>query len=264
MLDMGIRMPAVERRCVQPATLAILALSLSGCATTGAPDPADPLQPMNRGVYSFNDTLDRAALKPVAVAYHDHTPSWFQTGVGNFFENLTYPGTALNNLLQGKVVAAGQDTLRFVINTTLGWGGVLDVASGAGLPQHEEDLGQTLGKWGVPAGPYLMVPFLGPSTLRDLPSRVADTLLEPLYWFDPGNARWVSLGLSLVDTRARLLPLDQTLDGVYDKYAFIRNGYLQSRQYDVYDGSPPEEPIDEELLDDSGADDGAGTTPPQP
>jgi phospholipid-binding lipoprotein MlaA len=257
-------MPAAERRWMRLATLAALGLSLAGCATTGTPDPADPFQPMNRGVYSFNDTLDRAALKPVAVAYHDHTPSWFQTGVGNFFTNLTYPGTALNDLLQGKLVAAGQDTLRFVINTTLGWGGVLDVASGAALPQHQEDLGQTLGKWGVPAGPYLMVPFLGPSTVRDLPSRVSETFLQPLYWFNYGNARWGSLGLSLVDTRARLLPLDETLDGVYDKYAFIRNGYLQRRQFLIYDGNPPEEPIDEELLDDADVDEGAETTPPQP
>ena len=255
-------MPAAERRWMRLAALAALGLSLAGCATTGTPDPADPFQPMNRGVYRFNDTFDRAALKPVAVAYHDHTPSWFQTGVGNFFSNLTNPATALNNLLQGKVVAAGQDTLRFVINTTLGWGGVLDVASGAGLPQHEEDLGQTLGKWGVPAGPYLMVPFLGPSTLRDLPSMVSQTFLQPLYWFDTGNARWVSLGLSLVDTRARLLPLDEMLDGVYDKYAFIRNGYLQRRQFLIYDGNPPEEPIDEEILDDAGAEESVDPPPP--
>jgi phospholipid-binding lipoprotein MlaA len=248
---------------MRPAALAVLALALAGCATTGARDPADPLQPVNRGVYQFNDSLDRATLKPVATAYHEHTPSWLQTGVGNFFANLTYPGTALNNLLQGKVVAAGQDTLRFVINTTLGWGGVLDVASGAGLPHHDEDLGQTLGKWGVPAGPYLMVPLLGPSTVRDLPSRIADTLLEPLYWFDPGNARWVSLGVSLVDTRARLLPLDETLDGVYDKYAFVRNAYLQRRQFLVYDGNPPEQPVEQELLDEAGSDD-QEAPPPQP
>jgi phospholipid-binding lipoprotein MlaA len=249
---------------MRPAALAVLATCLAGCAATATRDPADPFQPMNRGVYRFNDSVDRAALKPVAVVYHDHTPSWFQTGVGNFFTNLTYPGTALNNLLQGKFVAAGQDTLRFVINTTLGWAGVLDVASGAGLPHHDEDLGQTLGKWGVPAGPFLMVPLLGPSTLRDLPSRFADTFLEPLYWFDTGNARWASLGLSVVDTRARLLPLDETLDGVYDKYAFIRNGFLQRRQYLIHDGNPPEEPLDEEFPDDAGSDDGSGAAPPQP
>jgi phospholipid-binding lipoprotein MlaA len=201
-------------------------------------------------------------VKPVAVAYHEHTPSWFQTGVGNFFNNLSSPGTAVNDLLQGKLVAAGQDTLRFIINTTLGWGGVLDVASGASLPQHDEDLGQTLGKWGVPAGPYLMVPLLGPSSVRDLPSRVVETFLEPLFWFNPGNARWGSLALSLIDTRARLLPLDETLAGVYDKYAFVRNAYLQRRQYQVYDGNPPGEPVDQELLDDAGKDDAAPQPPP--
>jgi phospholipid-binding lipoprotein MlaA len=259
---METMMPAADRNWMRRAAAVALTLSLAGCATTGARDPADPLQPMNRGVYRFNDSLDRAALRPVAVAYHEHTPSWFQTGVGNFFTNLSYPGTAVNDLLQGKLLAAGQDTLRFVINTTLGWGGVLDVASGAGLPQHDEDLGQTLGKWGVPAGPYLMVPLLGPSTLRDLPSKVADTLLEPLFWFDPGNARWVSLGLSAVDTRARLLPVDATLDGVYDKYGFIRGAYLQRRQFQVYDGNPPEEPLDEDMLQDAEDDDSAGPVPP--
>jgi phospholipid-binding lipoprotein MlaA len=255
-------MLAAERRWMRLAALAALGLSLAGCATTGTPDPADPLQSMNRGIYSFNDAIDKAALKPVAVTYHEHTPSWFQTGVGNFYSNLTTPATALNDLLQGKVVAAGQDTLRFVINTTLGWGGVLDVASGAGLPQHDEDLGQTLGKWGVPAGPYLMVPLLGPSTVRDLPSRVSETFLQPLYWFNLGNARWGSLALSLVDTRARLLPLDEALDGVYDKYAFIRNGYLQRRQFLIYDGNPPEEPIDEEMLDDAGVEEDQVPPPP--
>jgi phospholipid-binding lipoprotein MlaA len=261
---MEIRMPAAERRWMSLAAIALAGLSLTGCATTGTRDAADPFQPMNRGIYRFNDSLDRAALKPVAVAYHEHTPWWFQTGVGNFYQNLTTPGTAVNDLLQGKLVAAAQDTLRFVINTTLGWGGVLDVASGAGLPQHDEDLGQTLGRWGVPAGPYLVVPFLGPSTLRDLPSKVADTLLEPLYWFNPGNARWVSLGLSFVDTRARLLPLDQTLEGVFDKYGFVRNAYLQRRQYLIYDGNPPEEPLDEQFPDDPASDEGDAATPPQP
>lgn len=250
---------SLRLRAVVPA---LLGLVLAGCASTAARDPADPLQPFNRGVYRFNDSIDRAALKPVAVAYRDHTPSWFRTGVGNFYQNLTTPGTAVNNLLQGKPVAFAQDTLRFVINTTLGWGGVLDVASGAGLPQHDEDLGQTLGKWGVPAGPYLVVPLLGPSTLRDLPTRVATTLLEPLYWFDVGNARWGSLGLSIVNTRANLLPLDETLDGVYDKYGFVRNAYLQRRAYLVHDGDPPEEPLDEEFPDDELDDDGAAPPPP--
>lgn len=244
-------MPAAHGRWMRWITLACAGALLAGCATSGARTPGDPFEPGNRDAYRVNETLDRVALKPVAVAYHDHTPSWFQTGVGNFYNNLTYPGTAVNDLLQGKLVAAGQDTLRFLINTTLGWGGVIDVASGAGLPQHQEDLGQTLGKWGVPAGPFLMIPLLGPSTMRDLPSRISETVLQPLYWFDFGNARWFSLGLSYVDTRARLLPVDATLESAYDKYAFVRNAYLQRRQFLVYDGNPPEEPLEEPPLDDT-------------
>lgn len=240
-------LPATGR--LRLTALACLGLLLGGCATMGDPSPADPLEPMNRASFKFNDALDRAALKPVARVYHDYTPWWFQSGVGHFFENLGNPGTAINQVLQGKFLAAGQDTLRFVINTTLGWGGVLDVASGAQLPEHDEDLGQTLGKWGVPAGPFLMVPVVGPSTLRDLPSRVADRLLQPLFWFNVGNAKWASLALDLVDTRARYLVLDPTLDRVYDRYVFIRDAYLQRRQFAVYDGNPPEEAVDQELKD---------------
>lgn len=231
------------------AALSLLPALLTGCATTGPKDPADPLQPMNRATYRFNVAVDKATLKPAATAYRDHVPKVVQTGVGNFFTNLSVPATAVNDLLQGKPLAAGQDLLRFVINTTLGWGGVFDIASPSGVPVHTEDLGQTLGKWGVPAGPYLMVPLLGPSTLRDLPSAVADRLLEPLYWFNPGNARWVSLGLSVVNTRAGLLALDDTISKAYDPYAFVRNAYLQRREYLIYDGDPPERPVDEEMLE---------------
>mgnify|MGYP003549156881 FL=1 len=168
--------------------LALISLSMAGCATTGERSPGDPLEPANRGVFEVNRAIDRAALKPAARVYSDYTPSWFRTGVGNFFNNLTYPSTALNQVLQGKFVAAGQDTLRFVINTTLGWGGVLDVAAGAHLPEHEEDLGQTLGKWGVPAGPFLMLPLVGPSTVRDFPSVVAERVVQPLFGLNIGNA----------------------------------------------------------------------------
>jgi len=224
-----------------------LALMMAGCATTETRSPGDPFEPANRGVFAVNRAIDRAALKPAATAYARVTPSWFRTGVGNFFNNLTVPSTALNQVLQGNFVAAGQDTLRFVINTTLGWGGVLDVAAGAHLPEHDEDLGQTLGKWGVPPGPFLMLPLLGPSTVRDFPSVVAQRFLEPLYWFDTGNARWGSLALSVLDARARYLALDPTLDRVYDKYTFVRDAFLQRRLYQIHDGNPPEAPIDPEL-----------------
>jgi phospholipid-binding lipoprotein MlaA len=203
--------------------------------------------------------LDSEILKPTAKGYDKVSPSWLKSGIGNFFTNLSYPFTIVNQVLQGKIKAAGQDTARFLINTTLGWGGVLDVASGAKLPHHDEDLGQTLGVWGVPPGPYLMVPFLGPSSVRDLPSRVVDSVFSPLSWSgDRGTAYWVAQGIDVVDTRARLLPLDAALDRVFDKYGFIRDAYLQQRNYAVHDGDVPEEPLDEELEDpDPGADEAA-------
>jgi phospholipid-binding lipoprotein MlaA len=235
--------PAAGRRL--PALIAFLALASAGCATTGERTRSDPIEGFNRGVYKFNDALDRAVLKPTAKAYVKVMPEWFRTGVGNFFMNLKGPGTIINQLLQGKFREAGQDTGRFLLNTTFGLGGVIDVATMNDLPQHDEDLGQTLGKWGVPPGAYLVIPFLGPATLRDGPSRIADTFLEPLYWYDNDEARWGSLALSFIDDRARLLPLDDTLAETYDPYAFIRDAYLQRRQYLVYDGEPPEEPIEE-------------------
>lgn len=235
-----------------PSAALVACLLLGGCASTAHRVASDPLEPMNRGVYKFNDALDRAALKPAAKAYVKVTPDWFRTGVGNFFTNLSYPTTIVNQVLQGKIVAAGQDTLRLVINTTLGWGGVLDVASGARLPMHEEDSGQTLGRWGVPAGPYLMLPLVGPATLRDAPARIADEFSRPLHWYNRDNVRWSSLALSLLDTRARLLPLDKTLEETYDRYGFLRDAYLQRRQYQVYDGNPPEEPIEEDPEADPG------------
>jgi phospholipid-binding lipoprotein MlaA len=233
--------------------VALLAcLVLAGCASAGQRVKSDPLEPMNRGIFKFNDTLDRAALKPAAKAYVKVTPGWFRTGVGNFFTNLSGPTTIVNQVLQGKLVAAGQDTLRLLINTTLGWGGVLDVASGARLPQHFEDSGQTLGRWGVPPGPYLVLPLVGPATVRDAPARIADEFTRPLHWYNRDNVRWGSLALSLLDTRAGLLPLDKTLADAYDPYAFVRTAFLQRRQYQVYDGNPPEEPIEDDPEADPG------------
>jgi phospholipid-binding lipoprotein MlaA len=228
------------------AAVALLTLALAGCASTGAassdeprPKNRDPAERVNRDMYKLNDAIDTHALRPVAVAYRDHTPRWLQTGVSNFFQNLFYPTTIGNQFLQGKFKEGSQDIARFVINSTLGWGGVLDVASGAKLPVHDEDSGQTLGKWGVPPGPYLVIPMLGPATLRDLPARVADTYTQPFRWYNADNERWFSLALSLVDKRASLLPLDRLIDDAYDPYAFIRDAYLQRREYAVHDGNPP-------------------------
>jgi phospholipid-binding lipoprotein MlaA len=246
----------VSRRLAAAACGLLVALTLGGCATTRATgDDAgtprvrnpDPWEGMNRGIFAFNNTLDRYALRPVAVVYRDYTPKLVQTGVGNFFENLGYPTTILHQFLQGKPKQGTQDIGRFLLNTTLGWGGVIDVASGGtNLPKHNEDSGQTLGRWGVPPGPFLMLPFLGPATVRDAPARIADDFSQPFRWYDSGAERWFSLGLSLVHTRAELLPLDKVLAETYDPYAFVRNAFLQRRRYAVYDGNPPDEPMTEE------------------
>ena len=250
---------------VRPLLLVAIALLASGCASVEERTPGDPLEPMNRGIHAFNDSLDKAILKPTAKAYVKVTPDWMQTGVENFFNNLFYPTTIANQLLQGKFKLAAQDTGRLVLNTIWGFGGIIDVATPNNLPIHDEDFGQTLGWWGVPPGPYLVIPLLGPANIRDAYSRVADTFLQPFQWYDAGNERWFSLALNLVHRRSRLLPLDATLDGVYDQYAFIRDAFTQRLQFVVYDGNPPEEPMEEfedfefddedfesEALDDSG------------
>jgi phospholipid-binding lipoprotein MlaA len=234
---------------LRAAALASAALLLAGCATTGERRPGDPLEPVNRGVYEVNDGLDKVALKPVATVYDDNVPKVVKTSVGNFFTNLGYPVTIVNQLLQGKVKEAGQDTLRFALNTTLGLGGLFDPASDADLPKHDEDFGQTLGKWGVPAGPYLMLPLLGPSNMRDLPSHVFNRFLEPFYWYNYGVERWFSLAVDTVDKRASLLPLDDTLARAYDPYAFLRDAYQQRRLYQVYDGDIPEDVLRRYRLD---------------
>ncbi len=248
----------VTGRAALVVALASLFMASSGCAGSRAasrgeesgPEQtatrADPLEGFNRGVYRFNDAIDRHALRPVAVAYRDHTPGWLRKGVGNFFTNLFYPTTVVNQFLQGKFKEGSQDLGRFVLNTTLGWAGLFDVASGAKLPVHDEDAGQTLGRWGVPAGPYLVLPLLGPSTVRDTPMLVVDEYTRPFEWYDAGNERYFSIALYYVDKRAGLLQLDGVLAETYDPYAFVRDAYLQRRQYEVYDGDPPEDAIEDE------------------
>jgi phospholipid-binding lipoprotein MlaA len=229
------------------ALLLCIAL-LGGCASTGKRHPGDPFEPANRDVWALNQGLDRAALRPAATIYQENTPTWVQNCVSNFFANLSSPRIIVHSLLQGKPGEAGEETLRFFLNTTLGLGGLFDPAADANLPKHNEDLGQTLGVWGVPPGPFLMVPLLGPSTLRDLPSSIVDRFTEPLFWYSGGdNVRWGSLTLSVLDTRARLLPLDATLAKAYDPYGFVRDAFLQRRLYLVYDGNPPEQLLDDPL-----------------
>jgi phospholipid-binding lipoprotein MlaA len=223
--------------------------ALGGCATTpGRTVNDDRWEGFNRGVYKFNDALDRAGLKPVAKGYKKITPQWMRTGVSNFFANLEYPTVILNQFLQGKGKLGLRDTGRFIVNTTLGIGGLFDVATHMGLERNDEDFGQTLAKWGVSSGPYLMLPLFGPSSLRDAPSHIVEYFFDPsTYWDIPWEAEWGQRGLNVIQTRAGLLTLDPTLQRAFDPYAFIRDAWVQQREFAVFDGNPPPETLEEEL-----------------
>jgi phospholipid-binding lipoprotein MlaA len=228
-------------RSLAGVALAAAALLSAGCAHAPPDDPSDPLEPVNRAVYKFNETADYFVLRPVAKGYDKVTPQPVRTGVRNFFGNLTYPTVVVNDLLQLKVVQAGRDLARFVLNSTFGLLGVFDVATPGGLPPNSEDFGQTLGYWGLGEGMYLMLPFLGPSNGRDLIGRTVDSFTNPGFYYDRAEVT-VPLGvLNLVDQRASLLPADKFLAQQLDRYVFIRTIYLQGRQAKVYDGAPPEE-----------------------
>jgi phospholipid-binding lipoprotein MlaA len=226
---------------------ALLLSLLAGCATTNMGTPGDPLERMNRATHRFNSSIDRAVLRPVAVGYREHVPQIVQTGVGNFLDNLAYTTTIANDLLQLKLKDTLIDIGRFAVNSTLGLGGILDPATHFGIPKNDEDFGQTLGRWGVPAGPYLVVPFLGPSSVRDAPSIYVDvqTDLRIGDYLDT-TTEWALVGISLVNRRAELLAFDSTYENAYDQYAFIRNAWLQRREYQVKDGDVPDDiPLDE-------------------
>jgi phospholipid-binding lipoprotein MlaA len=222
----------------------LCALALTGCATTG--QGPDPWEPYNRKAHAFNDTVDKAVLKPTAEAYVNVVPGFAREGVGNFFRNLEDIGTSVNNLLQGKPAQAANDVARFGVNTILGVFGLWDVATPMGLDKHYEDFGQTLGVWGVPSGPYFVIPFLGPSTARDAPARVVDPEYAYSRYIDPDALKWTLFTLDLVDTRAGLLKAGNVLqEAALDEYSFIRDAWLQRRRNQVYDGKPPKRAEDE-------------------
>jgi phospholipid-binding lipoprotein MlaA len=243
-------MPAVFRFCCTHMSRTVsafvvgLSLALTGCATSNAKrDPRDPLEPINRATYRFNDAFDRALLKPAAKGYKRVTPRFVRTGVTNFFDNLEQPTVILSDLLQAKFGPALSDTGRFVLNTTIGIGGLLDPASAAGLERHDEDLGQAFGKWGISAGPYLVVPFFGFTTLRDGIGSIGEVYMDPVHYVERDAWRYSLNGVSVIDMRAGLLDTEQALENTFDRYAFIRNAFLQRREYLVTDGavSPPVE-----------------------
>ncbi len=240
-------LPAARLRTSLLVGLLSLAL-LGGCASTN--NPRDPLEPLNRAVYHFNDGLDNVIMKPAAIVYKGVLPEFARTGVTNFFNNLYDILTALNNLLQGKVADAASDVGRIALNTTVGLAGLLDVATEVGLEKHKEDFGQTLGWWGIGDGPYLQIPFFGPSSFRDAVGLFVDVRLDPVGWLwrndvATRNSLW---GLYLVNVRANLLESTKILEeAALDPYEFQRDAYLQRRRNLVYDGNPPPQKEEEEL-----------------
>lgn len=223
-----------------------LVLVLAGCATTSGGDPRDPWEGLNRKTFEFNDAVDRAVMKPVAEAYVKVTPQPVRTGVSNFFGNIEDVNTSLNNLLQGKVHEGLSDLGRFMTNTIFGVAGLFDVASPLGLEKHYEDFGQTLGWWGTPPGPYLVLPLLGPSTARDAPARAVDPQWYYSHAIDNDRVYWSLWALEKVRTRADLLKAETVLEqAALDRYTFVRDAWLQRRRNQVFDGNPPREKEEE-------------------
>lgn len=227
--------------------LAAWLVLLTGCATTGAAGARgtakqiDPFERWNRRVYAFNEKVDEAVLKPVAITYTKAVPSPIRRGVNNFFGNVSDVWSALNNFLQGKLTNGLQDVVRVGTNTLFGLGGFLDVASEFGADRQGEDLGQTLGKWGVPAGAYVVWPLLGPSNVRDSIALPLDAQVSPAIAMESNVAKVATTGLQFVNQRANLLGASNMLNDIaFDKYVFVRDAYLQRRRNLVYDGDPPE------------------------
>ncbi len=245
-------------RVLQHATGFVAIALLAGCASVPAGAPAaakvDPWEGWNRKVYAFNDGVDQAVLKPVAIAYRDTVPELVRTGIGNVLGNIGDVWSAANQLLQGKVQSGLEMGMRVLTNSFFGLGGLLDPATPLGLTRRSEDFGQTLGRWGLGNGPYVVLPLLGPSTVRDtagflIDRRAAPSTLAPTY-----KGAYAITALSLVDLRANLLSTTNLLDSVaLDKYSFVRDAYLQRRRDALYDGAPPMEAFDDETAEPNAA-----------
>ncbi|MBY4594674.1 MlaA family lipoprotein [Ottowia caeni] len=236
---------------------------LAGCASAPGADPRDPWEPYNRSMTKFNDAVDDAVLKPAATVYKEVLPRPVRSGVGNFFGNLGDAWSFVNNVLQAKPEGALHSFWRVVINTSIGLGGLFDPATEMRLERHRKDFGQTLGWWGVPSGPYVVLPILGPSTLRDTAALPVDSYGRPQRYMFNNGVRNSFAVVQAVDVRARLLEVGNILDAAaLDPYTFRRDAYLQKRRNDIYDGNPPQ---NEERYDlDEGGDAGAAVAPGAP
>jgi len=230
-------MAKAKRLC----TALFVAGTLAGCATSGG-NPADPLEPLNRVVFSFNDAADRVVIQPVARAYRGVLPGIVRTGVSNFFSNLEDVWISVNDVLQGKFQQGLDDFGRVLFNSTFGVAGIFDFASGLGLQKHNEDFGQTLGSWGVGSGAYLVLPILGPSTIRDGFGLLLDTRADLVFYIDGVPVHNSLYGTRAISNRANLLAASSVIEqAALDKYSFVREAWLQRRLNLVYDGDPPRE-----------------------
>ena len=226
-------------RLKRSLSLLALALLLSACATVPAPPPeqrtpADPWEPLNRQIYAFNRAADRAVLRPVARGYQTITPAPVRTGVTNFFDNLRSPVVILNLLLQGRPGESLAHFERFFVNSVYGIGGIFDLASRADLPDHDADLGMTFATWGWEDSRYLMLPFVGPSTLRDGIGFYGDSFVNPVLDGVRKQGSYGVLALDIIQIRAGLLPLDERIEEAFDPYLFLRDGYLQRRDFEIH------------------------------
>jgi phospholipid-binding lipoprotein MlaA len=253
--------PALRRAAA--TVLAAGTLALAGCASGPNANPRDPFEPYNRQMTLVNEKVDAVVLKPTATFYREYVPALVRTGVSNFFANLGDAWSAANSLLQFKLGNAAENWMRFSFNTVFGFAGVLDIASDMNIERHKEDFGQTLGRWGVPAGPYVVLPLLGPSTLRDTAALPVDWRGDLVNRVEPDGVRDGFYGLRIVNVRANLLRASDVLEGAaIDKYSFIRDAYLQRRQAEVSDFAPRDG--DGSDKDGSDKDGSEGQIPPEP
>jgi phospholipid-binding lipoprotein MlaA len=224
--------------------LALASALAAGCAA--APNKDDPFEPWNRAMYDVHQAVDGAVVKPIAQAYVAVVPELIRTGVSNFFGNIDDLFTGINNVLEGRGDQAGDDFGRVLLNTTMGMGGIFDLASMMGIPKDKKDFGITFGKWGVPQGPYLFIPLFGPTTVRDGTGTLVRYFIGPVGYIDDVAVRNTLYGVGYVDLRAQALSAESVLDtAALDKYRFLRNAYLKNRRFQVYDGKPPPEEDDD-------------------
>ena len=244
----------IERAVLSIVTLGLVTAISFQSSYAQSEEIYDPIEDVNRGIFWFNDTLDVNVLEPIAKGYKEYVPSFMRTGINNFFLNLRYPSYLVSDILQGKITQAGEHTGRFLINSTIGLGGLLDIAKDVGLPDHQEDFGIMLAYHGVPAGPYLMLPFLGPSNVRDGVGLIVDGFLDPIGWIGysslSSSTKLIiaasTLGIRTVHTRAGLIQAIETgKESSVDYYLFVQSAYYQYREGLVYDGMAPDE-LDEE------------------